>query len=223
LNLRLSIARRANFDALEGDDAATPSQSGSAAPVEVWFGDGSSNFDRYADVCCSLPNFLAAPRPAQPFAEELFQSASDIVISVRILPLSSDNVSLCCFLILLSGCQLFVGRDVISIDVKVAAGNYELGALYLQDDMVLSLDSDNVIITFSEDAAGPSASFTAGQTTEKSECSLGCHTNYWEYVGQGAEDGAIQVDLSDAENNDDLVAVDNVPCWSDSVVIPQGR
>ena len=84
-----------------------------------------------------------------------------------------------------------------SVDVKISAGEYELGGLVLQDDMVLSLDEDGVVITFSEDAVGPAAQFVAGQTTEKGACSLGCHSNYYEYVGRDKERAAVDYDRRD--------------------------
>ena len=85
-----------------------------------------------------------------------------------------------------------------SIDVKISAGEYELGGLVLQDDMVLSLDEDGVVITFSEEAVGPAAQFVAGQTTEKGACSLGCHNNYLEYTGRDTDRAAV--DYADRED-----------------------
>jgi hypothetical protein len=110
-----------------------------------------------------------------------------------------------------------------SVDVKVSAGDYELGGLVLQDDMVLSLDEDGVVITFSEDAVGPAAQFVAGQTTEKGACSLGCHSNFYEYLGRDKERAAIDYDRKDSKGiSDDFVEAEASPCGSDTVVVPEG-
>jgi hypothetical protein len=108
-----------------------------------------------------------------------------------------------------------------SIDVKVPAGEYELGGLILQDNMVLSLDEDGVVLTFSEEAVGPSAQFIAGQTTEKGACSLGCHNNFYQYVGRDAEDAALNFDADDLDTESYVEAL-ATPCGSDTVVIPHG-
>ena len=71
-----------------------------------------------------------------------------------------------------------------SVDVRIPAGDYKMGTIVLQDNMILSLDKDGVSMTISGDADGPKARFTAGQSTEKGACSVGCNNNFWTFGGK---------------------------------------
>ena len=62
--------------------------------------------------------------------------------------------------------------------------------------------------------------FIAGQTTEKGECSVGCHDNF--YVFKGSKEDATSVDMKAAADNEDLEAAKDAPCGTDTVVIPEG-
>jgi len=113
-----------------------------------------------------------------------------------------------------------------SVDVRIPAGDYKMGTIVLQDNMVLSLDKDGVSMTISGDADGPKARFIAGQSTEKGECSVGCNKNF--YVYDGKKKDAVAVDLSKLREGANLVLpkemtnADVAPCGSDIVVIPDG-
>lgn len=48
-------------------------------------------------------------------------------------------------------------------------------------NMAITFDRDGSELEFSADADGPDAVFVAGQTTDNSHCSFGCHQNFWEF------------------------------------------
>lgn len=81
--------------------------------------------------------------------------------------------------------------------------------------MTITFDAVDNEVTFvlDSDATGPSAAFTAGQTTEKGECSLGCHDNFYAYTGRKVE-SALDVDITDFKGADDsdLKQTDETPC-----------
>lgn len=72
-----------------------------------------------------------------------------------------------------------------SVDAYVPGGEYDFGAqIVFEEDVVISLDEDGVMITFSENNLGPSAKFVAGQTTWKQECSMGCQVRHNRRIAQ---------------------------------------
>ena len=77
-------------------------------------------------------------------------------------------------------------------------------------------------MTFPENTEfGEPARFVAGQSTMKGECSLGCHSNFYEYLGRDEEE-ASRVQLTGNATNDRLVETETTPCGKDTVVVPEG-
>ena len=108
------------------------------------------------------------------------------------------------------------------------SGTYSLGKMKLQKNMKIMFDVEGVRLGFDSSANGADASFTAGQDTKNPACSLGCHKNFFEYLGRNTEEAAdidlVELNSHAAEDFDAgfaAVPAGRTPCDTDTVVIPK--
>merc|ERR1719199_683094 len=112
------------------------------------------------------------------------------------------------------------------VSVRVNQGEYAVGKIILQPNMRIQLEVEGVRLGFDSNANGAKAQFTAGQDTKNPACSLGCHNNFYEYLGRDMDEAA-DIDLKElnthTEFDDGFAAVPagRVPCDTDTVVIPK--
>jgi hypothetical protein len=78
------------------------------------------------------------------------------------------------------------------------------------------------------EAQGSPSFFIAGQDTSNAACSLGCHKNYFEYLGRGGAEGAVEVNLDEFsgdgvvfDQGSPIVPAAQTPCNIDTVVVPK--
>ena len=102
---------------------------------------------------------------------------------------------------------------VVPICTTFGIGCARTLATHTQDDMSITFDDNEVNFVLDEDATGPSTAFIAGQTTEKGECSLGCHDNFYQFNGRKIKD-AVNVDVTTfkGDADADLKETDETPC-----------
>jgi hypothetical protein len=115
-----------------------------------------------------------------------------------------------------------------SVNVRVNGGSYSMGKLKLQNNMKIMLDVEGVSMNLLSKTNGAKAYFIAGQDTSHATCSLGCHTNFFEYLGRGGADGAADVNLDEFvgegvvfDESSAVVPATETPCNTDTVVIPK--
>ena len=117
----------------------------------------------------------------------------------------------------------FAGADgsFSPVDVYVPEGSYAFGGLEFGDDMEMSFGEGEVTFDLDDDAGGAVKTFVAGQTTDKGECSVGCHDNFYTFDGRDVEE-AVEVDVAQGVSDARLKQTDQTPCDTDTVVIPAG-
>lgn len=98
----------------------------------------------------------------------------------------------------------------------VAQGTYAMGSLMLQDNMVITLESDGVVLEFAGDeATGSPAFFVAGQE-QKPECDFNCAQNW--FVAKNTDLNKLE----DEKTRDQFPRADSPPSWEDSAIFPAG-
>jgi hypothetical protein len=106
------------------------------------------------------------------------------------------------------------------VDVYVPEGEYEFGGLAFDDDMEFTFTDASATLYLNEAAAGPVATFVAGQTNDKAACSIGCHTNFYQFNGN--VDAAVAADITKGATDDRMTDSTATPCNRDTVVVPKG-
>jgi len=115
-----------------------------------------------------------------------------------------------------------------AVSVRVNAGDYAVGSMTFQPNMKMMFDVEGVRLGFvaSKDADGVAAQFTAGQDTHNPACSLGCHSNFFEFLGRNTEEAA-DIDLVELNSHTEFdsgfaaVPAGRTPCDTDTIVIPK--
>ena len=119
-------------------------------------------------------------------------------------------------------------EQTVPIDVLLPAESYRMKRLRLHNKMKMTFAADGAQLTFDAGAKEATATFTPGQTLFNPACSLGCHNNFFIYKGRQSTSVADAYRaLQDANeegltDSKDFVAAEEVPCGSDTVILPRG-